>query len=77
MDSGGRERTRLDFYREFRAQEGLSSVAVRRDREQGLWFLDVGVTTPVNVPSQYHGLEVRSKQTFGAINAVALPDQPD
>jgi hypothetical protein len=36
-----RERIRLDFYRAHRAQDGVSSVGVRRDRRD-VWFLDVG-----------------------------------
>lgn len=70
-----REQIRLEFYRAQRAQRGLSSVAVRRDPDRGVWFLDVGVTEPVNVPSDYRGLAVRVKQAFGAFNAVARLDQ--
>jgi hypothetical protein len=77
FSAGGRERIRLDFYREYRAQSGLSSVAVRHDAKQDSWFLDVGVTEPVKVPANYHGLEVRPKPASGAINAVAPSDQVD
>jgi hypothetical protein len=70
-----REEVRLAFYHEYRAQQGLASVAVRRDRESDLWFLDVGFTGAVNVPSSFRGLEVRPKQSAGAINAVAHLDQ--
>jgi hypothetical protein len=51
ISPGERERIRLAFYRAHRAQEGLSSVGVRRDRERDLWFLDVGTTAPVDLPS--------------------------
>jgi hypothetical protein len=75
IGSGEREQVRLDFYREHRAQAGLSSVAVRRDRERGVWFLDVGATGPVDVPPSYRRLAVRVKQAVGAVNAVARLDQ--
>lgn len=75
IGSGEREQIRLGFYREHRAQAGLSSVAVRRDGERGFWFLDVGATGPVDVPSSYRGLKVRVKQASGANNAVARFDQ--
>jgi hypothetical protein len=71
----GRERIRLDFYRAYRAQDGVSSVGVRRDRERDLWFLDVGATAPVDLPSSYRGLEVRIKHVAGGVNAVARLDQ--
>lgn len=67
---GEREQIRLGFYRAHRAQSGFSSVAVRRDPEREAWFLDVGATGPVDVPSSYQGLEVRVRTTHGAINAV-------
>ncbi|MGH2904492.1 MAG: hypothetical protein ACRDK7_13050 [Solirubrobacteraceae bacterium] len=70
-----REAIRVGFYRAHRAQGGLSSVAVRRDRERDLWFLDVGTTGPVDVPSVYRGLEVRIKHVAGGVNAVARLDQ--
>jgi hypothetical protein len=75
MDSEEREAIRVDFYREHRAQDGLSSVGVRRDRERDLWFLDVGMTAPVDLPSTYRGLEVRVKHVAGGVNAVARLDQ--
>jgi len=70
-----RERIRLDFYRAHRAQDGLSSVGVRRDRERDRWFLDVGTTAPVDLPRSYRGLEVRIKHVAGGVNAVARLDQ--
>jgi hypothetical protein len=70
-----REKVRLDFYHEYQNQQGLASVAVRRDGKSDIWFLDVGYTGSVKVPPNYHGLEVRSKQSAGAINAVADLDQ--
>lgn len=70
-----REQIRLEFYRAQRTQPGLSSVAVRRDRQRGVWFLDVGATEPIDVPSSYRGLAVRVKQALGAFNAVARLDQ--
>lgn len=75
INAGGRERIRIEFYRKYRSQPGLSSVVIRRDGELGPWFLDVGVTRPIKVPPSYDGLEVRSKQASGAINAVARFDQ--
>lgn len=52
ISSDEREQIRLDFYRAHRAQAGFSSVAVRRDPEpRAAWFLDVGATGPVDVPS--------------------------
>ncbi len=72
ISPGEREQIRLDFYRAHRGQAGFSSVSVRRDLERrDAWFLDVGATGPVNVPSRYRGLTVRVKQAHGAINAVA------
>lgn len=50
ISSGERERIRLDFYRAHRTQAGFSSVAVRREGERDLWFLDVGVTARVECP---------------------------
>ncbi|HTA14106.1 MAG TPA: hypothetical protein VK781_04530 [Solirubrobacteraceae bacterium] len=70
-----REKLRLAFYHEYQDQQGLASVAVRRDRKSDIWFLDVGCTRSVKVPLSYHGLEVRSKPSAGAINAVATLDQ--
>jgi hypothetical protein len=70
-----RERVRLDFYHEYQSQQGLASVAVRRDGRSDIWFLEVGFTRAVEVPTSYHGLEVRSKQSAGAINAVRHLDQ--
>ncbi len=70
ISSGEREQIRLSFYRAYRAQAGLSSVAVRHDAEQDAWYLDVGATAPVDVPSSYRGLQVRVRTTPGAINAV-------
>jgi hypothetical protein len=70
-----REKVRLAFYREYQNQRGLASVAVRRDGKSDIWFLDVGYTRSVKVPLSYHGLEVRSKRSAGAINAVADLDQ--
>jgi hypothetical protein len=76
ISPGEREQIRVDFYRAHRAQAGFSSVAVRRDPErQDAWFLDVGATGPVDVPSSYRGFTVRVKQAHGAINAVARLDQ--
>jgi hypothetical protein len=69
------ERIRLAFYRAYRAQDGVSSVGVRRDRERDLWFLDVGTTAPVDLPKSYCGLEVRVKHVAGGVNAVARLDQ--
>jgi hypothetical protein len=60
--------------RAHRDEVGLSSVAVRRDRERDLWFLDVGTTAPVDLPSSYRGLEVRVKHVAGGVNAVARLD---
>ncbi len=75
IGSGEREQIRVDFYRTHREQACFSSVAVRRDPERrDAWFLDVGATGPVDVPSRYHGLTVRVKQARGAINAVARLD---
>jgi hypothetical protein len=70
-----RERIRVDFYRAHRAQAGFSSVAVRRDAERDVWFLDVGATARVDVPPSYRGLAVRVRQASGAINAVAHLNQ--
>jgi hypothetical protein len=76
ISPGEREQLRMDFYRAHRAQAGFSSVAVRRDPERrDVWFLDVGVTGPVDVPACYRGLTVRVKHAYGAINAVACLDQ--
>jgi len=70
-----REQVRLGFYRAHRDQSGFSSVAVRHDPERNVWFLDVGATAQIDVPSNYHGLEVRVRWVRGAINAVARLDQ--
>jgi hypothetical protein len=70
-----REGIRLEFYRAHRAQSAFSSVAVRRDPVQGVWFLDVGATGPVNVATTYRGLQVRVKPALAAVNAVARREQ--
>ena len=70
-----REDIRLKFYRAHRAQSAFSSVAVRRDPAQGVWFLDVGATGPVKVPPTYRGLQVRVKSALAAVNAVARREQ--
>jgi hypothetical protein len=70
-----REEIRVDFYRAHRAQPGFSSVAVRRDPERDVWFLDVGATAPIDAPSSYRGLVVQVKSAVGAINAVGRLDQ--
>jgi hypothetical protein len=64
ISSGEREQIRLAFYRAHRAQAGFSSVAVRRDAERDVWYLDVGATAAVEVPSSYRGLEVRVRTTL-------------
>jgi hypothetical protein len=74
ISSGEREQIRLGFYRAHRAQAGFSSVAVRRDAQRDVWYLDVGVTAAVDLPSSYRGLEVRVRTTRGAINAVTHLD---
>jgi hypothetical protein len=75
ITSEEREEIRLRFFREHRSQTGFSSVAVRRDRESGDWFLDVAATGALDVEPTYMGLEVRVKQTAGAVNAVGPIDQ--
>jgi hypothetical protein len=75
LDATERERIRLEFYRAHRVQPGFSSVALRRDAERDTWFLDVGATGPLDVPSNYRGLPVRVKQALDAINAVARLDR--
>lgn len=74
ITSKDREEIRLRFFRDHRSQAGFSSVAVRRDRETGDWFLDVGATGTLDVTPTYLGLEVRVKQTARAVNAVAPID---
>jgi hypothetical protein len=66
-----RESIRLGFFHEYRPQPSLSSVAVRRDRSLGIWFVDVGATGPIDLPTSYNGLDVRVSQVPRAINAVA------
>ncbi|HTW43778.1 MAG TPA: hypothetical protein VMD79_15840 [Solirubrobacteraceae bacterium] len=75
IDFEMRESIRLGFFHEHRPQPSLSSVAVRRDRDLGVWFLDVGATGPVDLPASYHGLSVRVMQVPGTINAVAHANQ--
>jgi len=75
IDFEKRESIRLGFFREHRPQPSLSSVAVRRDRDLGVWFVDVGATGPVDLPASYGGLPVRVMQVPGTINAVARLDQ--
>lgn len=74
ISSSEREQIRLAFYRAHRRQSGFSSVAVRRDAERDAWYLDVGATAAVDMPSSYRGLEVRVRTTRGAINAVTHLD---
>jgi hypothetical protein len=66
-----RDEVRLGFYRAHKKQSGFSSVALRRDESRGVWFLDVGASGEVELPSSYRGLEVRVQQTSRAVNAVA------
>lgn len=66
---------RLRFFREHRSLSGLSSVAVRRDRDAGQWFLDVAASGPLAVDASYMGLEVRVRTAPGAVNAVGPIDQ--
>ena len=75
IDFERRESIRLGFFHEHRPQSSLSSVAVRRDRDLGVWFVDVGATGPVDLPASYGGLSVRVMQVPGTINAVARADQ--
>ncbi len=70
ITSKEREEIRLRFFREHRSQAGFSSVAVRRDKETGDWFLDVAATSAIDFDPSFMGLEVRVKQTAGAVNAV-------
>jgi hypothetical protein len=65
-----RERIRVDFYRAQRAQPGFSSVAVRRGKSTGAWYVDVSVTGPVELPEAFRGLAVRVKAADGAVNAI-------
>jgi hypothetical protein len=74
IDFEERESIRLGFFSEHRPEPSLSSVAVRRDHD-GIWFVDVGATGPINVPESYGGLSVRVMQVPGTINAVARVDQ--
>jgi hypothetical protein len=75
IDFERRESIRLGFFAEFEPQAGLSSVAVRRDRDQGVWFVDVGATDQVNLPASYSGLDVRVQRVPGMTNAVARLDR--
>jgi hypothetical protein len=70
-----REDIRLRFFREHASMPALASVGVRRSRESGAWYLDVGATGSLDVPSTFAGLQVRVRQTARAVNAVA-PFQP-
>jgi hypothetical protein len=74
IDFERRESIRLGFFHEHRPEANLSSVAVRRDRD-GIWFVDVGATGPVDLPASYSGLSVRVMQVPGTVNAVARADQ--
>jgi hypothetical protein len=69
-----REDLRVTFFRTYRKQPGFSSVAVRRG-DQGAWYLDVGATGDVALPSDYYGLAVHVKSTLPAVNAVARLEQ--
>ena len=66
-----RNEVRLGFYQAHSKQSGSPSVALRRDESRGIWFLDVGASGKVDLPSSYRGLEVRVQQTSRAVNAVA------
>jgi hypothetical protein len=66
-----REAIRLAFFREHRAMHGFSSVAVRRDRDTGRFYLDVGVTRAIALPERFDGVEVRMTRTASAVHAVA------
>lgn len=71
LEAHERDEVRLGFYRAHSKQSGFSSVALRRDEGRGVWFLDVGASGKVDLPSSYRGLEVRVQQTSRAVNAVA------
>jgi hypothetical protein len=70
-----REDIRLRFFREHASTPALASVAVRRDKESGAWYLDVCTTDSLHVPSTFAGLDVHVRQTARAVNAVA-PFEP-
>jgi hypothetical protein len=71
IETHERDDLRLGFYRAHKRQSGFSSVALRRDKDRGTWYLDVGANGKVDVPSSYRGLEVRVQQASRAVNAVA------
>lgn len=70
-----REAIRVSFFRKHCSQSALSSVAVRRDPQEGVWFLDVAITRDMPVDGVYMGLQVRTRTTARAVNAVAPSDQ--
>jgi hypothetical protein len=74
-DPAAQRKIRLAFFDAFGSEKALSSVAVRQDRENGTWFLDVGATGALErLPGAYDGLEVRVQQVPRAINAIRLPE---
>jgi hypothetical protein len=77
VDIGPRERedVRLCFFRRHCDQPALSSVGVRRDVSNGAWYLDVGVTGPLDLEREFAGLEVRVRATAPAVNAVTTLDR--
>lgn len=75
ITSKEREEIRLRFFREHRSLAGFSSVAVRRDKETGDWFLDVAATDTIDLEPTYMGLDVRIKHAAGAVSAVGPIDR--
>lgn len=69
-----REQIRLRFFREHRAMGGFASVAVRRDRRTGGWFLDVAVDGELMLDETFMGFAVRVKRAPMAVNAVGPVD---
>ncbi len=64
------EALRLRFFREYRGEDGCSSVSVRCD-ETGETYLSVGVTgTGGRIPTEYEGLHVAQYKAGVAVHAV-------
>jgi len=67
-----RQAIRLGFFREFRGEDGCTSVSIRKDRETREWYLWVGYTgsgARIDADS-YGGLEVRKYAAARAVHAV-------
>lgn len=66
-----REAIRVQFFREYRGDDGCTSVAVRTNKAKGETYLSVGVSGDgARLPAEYDGLPVYTYKAAPAVHAV-------